>query len=150
MGPLNSPEVYEKGLDKLPNVILTGSKPITEVPQYLKFMDVTILPSLINKMSKSVYPLKINEYLAGGKAVIATNFSDDIRSFKDYIHIANDHQHFFELIDIAVNDYSEEKIKQRMAVANQNTWGDRVRQFWEIIETHSKKTAKSSYSTDNY
>jgi teichuronic acid biosynthesis glycosyltransferase TuaH len=150
VGPINSPEVSEKGLDQMPNVILTGSKPITEVPQYLKFMDVTILPSLINKMSKSVYPLKINEYLAGGKAVIATNFSDDIRSFNDHIYIANDHQHFFELIDIAVNDYSEDKIQQRMSVANQNTWGDRVRQFWEIIETHSKKTAKSSYSINNY
>lgn len=139
VGPINSPEVYEKGLDKMTNVVLTGSKRISDVPQYLKFMDVAILPSLINKMSKSVYPLKINEYLAGGKSVIATDFSDDIRSFRDYIHIADNHEHFIQLIDVAVNDYSVEKIKQRMAVANQNTWGDRVRQFWEIIEAHQRK-----------
>lgn len=144
VGPINSPEVYEQGLDKMPNVLLVGSKRIYDVPQYLKFMDVTILPSLINQMSKSVYPLKINEYLAGGKAVISTNFSEDIRTFKDYIHIADNHEHFIKLIDVAVHDYSEEKIQQRVAFANQNTWGDRVRQFWEIIDEHSEKKNKKT------
>jgi teichuronic acid biosynthesis glycosyltransferase TuaH len=139
VGPINSPEVAGLGLDKMSNVILTGSKKISDVPQYLKFMDICILPSLINKMSKSVYPLKINEYLAGGKAIIATNFSDDIRGFSDLIHIAKDHDDFVRLIDVAKEDYSDEKIKTRMAVASRNTWGDRVREFWEIIDTHNAK-----------
>ncbi len=146
VGPINSTEVYEQGLDKMPNVILTGAKKIQDVPQYLKFADVAILPSLVNKMSRSVYPLKINEYLAGGKAVIATNFSDDIRSFGDVIHIARDHSDFIRLIDIAVNDYNPEKIKQRVAVANGNTWGDRVREFWEIIDKHCEKMDKEVIS----
>jgi teichuronic acid biosynthesis glycosyltransferase TuaH len=142
VGPANSPEIYEQGLDKMPNVIMTGAKRIQEVPQYLKFMDVAILPSLLNQMSRSVYPLKINEYLAGGKACIATSFSDDIRSFKPMIHIAEDHDDFVRLIDVAVADYSDEKIKARVAVANSNTWGDRVKQFWEIVE---KKLQATSY-----
>lgn len=146
VGPINSPEVYEKGLDKMPNVILTGAKKIQDVPQYLKFADVAILPSLINKMSKSVYPLKINEYLAGGKACIATNFSDDIRSFSDVIHIAQDHDDFIRLIDVAVDDYSPEKIEKRVAIANTNTWGDRVREFWEIVDKHLEKTQQNTPS----
>jgi teichuronic acid biosynthesis glycosyltransferase TuaH len=97
VGPINSPEIYEQGLDKMPNVILTGAKRIQEVPQYLKFMDVAILPSLLNQMSRSVYPLKINEYLAGGKACIATSFSDDIRSFQPMIHVAETHDEFVRL-----------------------------------------------------
>jgi glycosyltransferase involved in cell wall biosynthesis len=144
VGPINSPEVVGLGLDKMPNVILTGAKKIYDVPQYLKFMDVCILPSLINRMSKSVYPLKINEYLAGGKAIIATDFSDDIRSFSKYIHIAQDHEDFLHLIDKAKNDYSEEKIKTRMEIASKNTWGDRVREFWEIIDEHQRKKIKSN------
>ena len=120
----------------MPNVILTGAKKITDVPQYLKFFDVAILPSLLNKMSLSVYPLKINEYLAAGKSIIATNFSEDIRSFSPLIRVANDHAHFINLIDAASTDYSDELIKKRMAVAEKNTWGDRVREFWEIIYQH--------------
>ena len=136
VGPKNSTEIAEQGLDRMPNVILTGAKKITEVPQYLKFFDVAILPSLLNKMSLSVYPLKINEYLAAGKSIIATNFSEDIRSFSPLIRVANDHAHFINLIDAASTDYSDELIKKRMAVAEKNTWGDRVREFWEIIYQH--------------
>lgn len=139
IGPINSPEVYEQGLDKMPNVILTGGKKIVDVPQYLKYMDVCILPSLINKMSKSVYPLKINEYLAGGKAIISTNFSDDIRGFKDYIHIAENHEDFIRLIDVAKNDYSDALIKKRILMASRNTWGDRVREFWQIVDKFQAK-----------
>jgi glycosyltransferase involved in cell wall biosynthesis len=102
-------------------------------------MDVAILPSLLNKMSLSVYPLKINEYLAAGKSIIATNFSEDIRSFSNLIRIADSHTHFNELINEAINDYSEEKIAERERVANTNTWGDRVRQFWEILNIHEDK-----------
>ena len=146
VGPINSPEVYEQGLDKMPNVILTGGKKIDDVPKYLKFMDVCILPSLINKMSKSVYPLKINEYLAGGKAIVSTDFSDDIRGFSDQIHIAQDHDDFIRLIDVAKDDYSTEKIEKRLHIASTNTWGDRVREFWDIIDMHlEQKEQKQGY-----
>ena len=139
VGPINSPEVAGLGLDKMPNVILTGAKKINDVPQYLKFMDVTILPSLLNQMTKSVYPLKINEYLAGGKSAVSTNFSDDIRSFGEYIHIAKDHEEFVKMIDVAIADYSPEKIAQRVKIASGNTWDDRVREFWEIVDKHTEK-----------
>ncbi len=139
VGPKNSPEISALGLDSIPNIIFTGAKKITDVPQYLKFFDVAILPSLLNKMSLSVYPLKINEYLAAGKSIIATNFSEDIRGFSDVIRIADDPAHFSRLIDAGVNDYSDELIRKRMAVAERNTWGDRAREFWEIIEQHEHK-----------
>ncbi len=141
VGPKNSPEISEQGLDKMPNVILTGAKKITDVPQYLKFFDVAILPSLLNKMSLSVYPLKINEYLAAGKSIIATNFSEDIRSFSPNIRVSNNHEHFIDLIDVASTDYSDDLIQKRMAIAEKNTWGDRVNEFWEIIYQHEHKMA---------
>ena len=121
------------------NVILTGAKTINEVPNYLKFMDVVILPSLINKMSRSVYPLKINEYLAAGKSAIATSFSDDIRRFQPHIRIANNHEHFVAMIDEAIEDYSEVKVQERMAIGESNTWGDRVNEFWDIVDTFLEK-----------
>jgi hypothetical protein len=40
------------------------------------------------------------------------------------------------LIDIAKDDYAEEKVRARMAVAATNTWDDRVREFWEIVDGH--------------
>lgn len=139
VGPINSPEVYSEGLDKMPNVILTGAKTIYEVATYLKFMDVVILPSLLNKMARSVYPLKINEYLAAGKSAISTSFSDDIRSFQPHIRIADSHDHFVQLIDEAIVDYPEHKVRQRMAIGESNTWKERVQEFWQITDAYFAK-----------
>jgi hypothetical protein len=133
IGPLNSNDYKEHGLDQLPNVILTGGKDINELPQYLQYMDVALIPFRINKQTKSVYPLKINEYLAAGKSVISTSFSDDIRSFESQIRLAKTHDEFIGWIDEAILDNSEEKIKARVALAETNTWTARVQQFWDIV-----------------
>ncbi|MEM6963897.1 MAG: glycosyltransferase [Bacteroidota bacterium] len=134
VGPINSNEVYELGIDKMPNVIFTGSKDIRSLPQYLQYMDVAIIPFLLNTLTKSIYPLKINEYLAAGRAVIATNFSEDIRTFAEVIHIAKSEDEFVHLVDQAIAEQTPEKVKQQVAVAHTNTWEARVQQIWDIVE----------------
>ena len=134
VGPINNSEVYELGMDKMPNIKFTGSKDIRSLPPYLQNMDVAIIPFLLNTLTKSIYPLKINEYLAAGRAVIATNFSEDIRTFKDVIHIAESEDQFVNLIDKAIEEQTPEKIQQCVDVANSNTWEARVNQIWDIVE----------------
>ena len=136
IGPGNQELLKENELDQLPNVILTGRKDINDLPQYVKFMDVAIIPFRCNKLTKSIYPLKINEYLASGRAVVSTNFSEDIRGFEDVIYLANDKEEFIQLINKAIAENSNELITQRRQVAKSNTWTARVRQFWEIINKH--------------
>ena len=139
VGPINNTEYAEIGLDKLPNVIFTGSKDINILPQYLQHMDCVLIPFLCNTLTKSIYPLKINEYLAAGKSVVASNFSEDIRSFKDVIGIAKSESEFINQIDIAINNNSEQTIKERVAVAESNSWKARVDQFWDIVVKHFQK-----------
>lgn len=136
VGPLNSDCYKDFGLDKMPNVILTGGKHIRELPAFLQHFDVAIIPFLKNKLTASIYPLKINEYLAAGKPVIATNFSEDIRSFADVVYIAENEENFVQSIDRAIAENSAELIEQRVLTAKQNTWTERVKQFWEIVDQH--------------
>ncbi len=142
VGPINSDEFYELGIDKLPNVITTGRKSIYDLPKYLKFMDVTMIPFLCNTLTKSIYPLKINEYLAAGRAVISTAFSEDIRGFRDVIYLADSHQEFIDQIDVALKENSSELEQKRFKVAQTNTWEARVEQFWNLVENHFVKTGK--------
>jgi teichuronic acid biosynthesis glycosyltransferase TuaH len=142
VGPVNSPEFYAQGLHKMQNVIFTGAKKITELPQYAQFFDVAIIPFLINEITHCIYPLKINEYLAAGLPVVATSFSDDIRSFSEVIYVANDENHFIRLIDTAIKENNTDRILQRAQVAQGNTWTDRVEQIWQIVENHVAKTGK--------
>jgi glycosyltransferase involved in cell wall biosynthesis len=144
VGPVNSPEFYKMGLDKMPNVIFTGGKHITELPAFLQHFDVTMIPFLLNKLTSSIYPLKINEYLATGKPVVATNFSVDIRGFSDVVYIADSQEEFLEKLNLAIAENDEQKVTQRFAVAQSNTWTERVNQFWEIVENTLEKRAVGS------
>lgn len=140
VGPLNSDCYKVYGLDKMPNVILTGGKHIRELPAFLQHFDVTIIPFLKNKLTASIYPLKINEYLAAGKPVVATNFSEDIFSFADVVYIADDEKAFLQAINKAIAENSAELIEKRVQTAKQNTWTERVKQFWSIVDEHLVKT----------
>ncbi len=133
VGPVFAEEVSSMGFDKMPNVKFTGSKKITELPNYLQYMDCVIIPYKLNTLTKSIYPLKINEYLGAGKPVVATHFSDDIYSFHDVAYIAENYDGFCQLIDKAIAENSDDKKAARIKRAEQNTWVARVEQFWEYV-----------------
>ncbi len=139
IGPINNTTCKEIGLDAMPNVIFTGGKRIEELPQYLRYIDCGIIPFICNTLTKSIYPLKINEYLSAGKPVVSTNFSEDISYFKEQIYLANNNDDFLKLIDTAINEDSEDKVEQRIALAQLNTWTARVDQFWEIVNNYLEK-----------
>lgn len=133
VGPIQTEEHIKVGLDKMPNVVFTGPKKITELPDYLKYFDCTIIPFVKNTLTKSIYPLKINEYLAAGRPVIAVNFSEDMYSFHEVAYVEDTHDSFIAAIDKAIQENSPEKVEARMKVAAQNTWTARVARFWDII-----------------
>ncbi len=134
VGPLTSPEYRTIGLTAYSNVITTGAKTIDQLPAYLQYFDCALIPFKKNTLTRSIYPLKVNEYLAAGRPIVATDFSEDIRSFGDVIYIGRTHSEFVELIDVAIRENNSARIQARTAVANTNTWAARVEQFWEFLE----------------
>lgn len=134
VGPLNSPEPATLGLDRLPNVVFAGPRPLQDLPPLLQHMDVALIPFRCNTLTRSIYPLKINEYLAAGKPVVSTSFSDDIRGFGDCIYLAEDRTAFVHLIDQALTEHDQGLIERRLKRARSNSWAARIRQLWDIIE----------------
>lgn len=137
VGPKTFDDYKVSGLDKRLNVCFVDAKAYHELPSYLSVFGCALIPFKCNAATRSIYPLKVNEYLAAGKPVVSTDFSDDIRSFKDVIAIASDHGAFLDLIARELNADSPEKIAQRVAAAGQNTWEARVNTMWKIIDTHT-------------
>ncbi|MEM9888800.1 MAG: glycosyltransferase [Bacteroidota bacterium] len=133
VGPTNSEDYLKLGLDQMPNVIFTGSKDINELPQYLQHFDCCIIPFLKNELTASIYPLKINEYLFSGRPVISTTFSEDIKAFKEVIHLADDHDAFLKQIHHAIQEDNADKIQARVNIARSNTWTHRVEEFWSVV-----------------
>jgi teichuronic acid biosynthesis glycosyltransferase TuaH len=133
VGPINSGEPAGIGLDRLPNVVFVGSRRLEALPPFLKHMDVVLIPFLCNTLTFSIYPLKINEYLAAGKPVVTSSFSDDIRTFADCTYLAEDHEAFLLKIEVALAENNPELVRIRTEVANSNTWEARIKQLWQEI-----------------
>lgn len=146
VGPKNSPEIAQLGLENIPNIVFAGSRRLEDLPQYVQHMDVVLIPFLKNTLTASIYPLKINEYLAAGKPVISTSFSDDIRSFGEVIYLAENHESFTGQVDKAIFENNPERIAARTAVANSNTWAARIAQLWEIVEKYSPKKGIGNFT----
>ncbi|MBL7808902.1 MAG: glycosyltransferase [Saprospiraceae bacterium] len=133
VGPLNSKEPEQIGLTRLPNVILAGARKLEELPALLKHMDCVLIPFLCNTLTYSIYPLKINEYLAAGKPVVSTAFSADIRTFANCCYLAEDHDVFLQQIEKALSENDSALITSRTKVAATNTWEARINQLGSLI-----------------
>ena len=59
-------------LRRLPNVHLLGSRRYDDLPDVLRGADAALVPYAINELTKSVFPMKIFEYLAAGLPVVTT------------------------------------------------------------------------------
>jgi len=54
------------------NVLLLGARPHTAVPAYLQHADVLVVPHVVDGFTDSLDPIKLYEYLAVGRPVVAT------------------------------------------------------------------------------
>lgn len=133
VGPRNHWNSTTIDLDAIPNLHFVGPKPIEALPTYLAHFDVLILPFLRNEVTKSIYPLKINEYLASGKPIIATPFSEDMAEFSKVVRLESDHDKFVKAINEELDSDSLEKRASRHQTASHNTWEARVAQIWNYL-----------------
>src|SRR5262249_8666142 len=70
------PQTDLSRLEKYPNVRFYGQRPHPDVPRYVKAFDVGIVPYRYTEYTANVYPTKLNEYLAMGIPVVATDLPE--------------------------------------------------------------------------
>ena len=132
IGEVSEPLVTQR-LKDFPNVTFIPPRQPADLPPLLAKWSVGIIPFVCNKHTYTIYPLKINEYLAAGLAVVATPFSllDD---FDHVIDVAPTPGQFVDALRRAVTDNSTARIKQRVDMAHRNSWTERAREFEAVIE----------------
>lgn len=59
-------------LDEAPNIHLIGARPADDLPEVLRGADIGLIPYAINDLTRSVFPMKVYEYLAAGLPVLTT------------------------------------------------------------------------------
>ncbi|QXV66478.1 glycosyltransferase [Mucilaginibacter sp. 21P] len=120
-------------LKKYPNVKIEGAKRPEELPAYLQTFSVGIIPFVKDDLTKGIYPMKINEYLAAGLPVVSTNFGD-ISDFASLVKITDDKQDFLEALLAEIGNDNAEKRTARLKTAEGNTWNKRTEELSDVIE----------------
>jgi polysaccharide pyruvyl transferase CsaB len=114
-----------KKLKAADNLFLLGPKKYEELKYYLKHFDVAMIPYKVDRITNSVFPVKLCEYMAGGKSIVTTNMKE-CRKFKSVL-VSENRDDFVQNIRRALllkNDMDYLKILTEEAYSNR--WEDRV------------------------
>lgn len=127
-------EAFQKSnLHQLPNVYFLGAKPPQQLPAYIASFDVCMNPQSVNAITIGNYPRKIDEYLAMGKPVIATE-TPSMTAFKEYVCLAASITEYIDGITNLLDKNDEALQKSRRQFALSHTWENSVRLIGAAVE----------------
>ncbi len=131
------------GLMALPNVTLVGSQPYKTLPAWAKSFDVAIIPYRQNRQVQNANPLKLREYLATGRPVVAVS-NPEIERFADYVKIADTRESFLKAIEQSIEVQSPEAEARRVASVAEMTWDNRVKEVVDrLLVALSRRHSRS-------
>ncbi len=120
------------------NVFFLGAKKQSDLPAYVHNFDVCINPQLLNQMTIGNYPRKIDEYLAAGKPVVATD-TKAMRFFDDFVYLCETPESYIMNIEKALAENANAGIKEkRIEFAKSHTWPASVNKLYDVIKNLKK------------
>ncbi|MEI6604262.1 MAG: glycosyltransferase [Verrucomicrobiota bacterium] len=129
VGPVreNHEDIREdvSALKGLPNVYFLGGKAALELPRYVNGFDVALMPYRKTPYTHYIYPMKMHEYFACGKPVVATEL-ENLKEFSHVLDFAEGVDNWIASIDRNLKCFTNECRESRVAVARENSWKERV------------------------
>ena len=119
-------------LDGFSNIYYLGKKPVSALPSYIQAIDVCLNPQAINDITIVNYPLKIDEYLAMGKPVVATR-TDAMEMFRGHIFLPETPADYPQAIAEALATDNVALKEERVQLAESHTWEKAVERIYAAI-----------------
>lgn len=109
----------------VPNIRYLGVRPHRMMQAYLSGFDVCLLPNLVNDFTRSLDPLKLYEYLAAGRPVIATpaGIPEELAPF---ISICDDAESLVRQATRFIERDGSDRVEARRAAVADATWEARA------------------------
>ena len=123
------------------NIHYLGSKPYNELPRYIAFWNVALMPFARNEATRFISPTKTPEYLAAGKPVVSTSIRDVVRPYGQHglVRIADEPIGFVDACEGAMAEVPTLRIAKADAFLKATSW-DRTWQKMSDLVTVALQT----------
>lgn len=121
------------------NIYYLGRKSYAELPEYLQYFDVCIIPFQLTPMTEACNPIKMYEYLSSGKPIVTTDMPE-VRNING-IYVGRTKEEFNQYIKEALEENDFVKKMNRMKIAKANSWASRAK----VVDAKLKESLKQSF-----
>jgi glycosyltransferase involved in cell wall biosynthesis len=133
IGPTDREEKM-KQLDKEnKNCIWIKKVAFEEIPQFLNYFDICIIPYLKNMHTKGILPIKIFEYFAAGKPIISTDLYS-LNPYQQEVYLAKNNKDFLKGIkQLSIENSNSEEKEKKINIAKAHNWKNLVKESQQLI-----------------
>jgi glycosyltransferase involved in cell wall biosynthesis len=133
VGPVGAgdPGTDVSALQGLPNVHLLGPRPYAGLPAVLRAADAALIPYAVNDLTRSVFPMKVYEYLAAGRPVVST----PLLSLEgvEGLAFADEPASFVEAVEGALSQGDPDAPARRRRIAEAHSWERRLDEIGALV-----------------
>ncbi|HXF44798.1 MAG TPA: glycosyltransferase, partial [Burkholderiaceae bacterium] len=116
------------------NVEFTGELPYDALPSYVHAFDVCLVPFKVVPLTLATNPVKVYEYLAAGKPVVAVDLPE-MAQFGKLVRVASDRAGFVAAVGEALREtQDDQRVEARRAFAARQTWAARALAIDEALQ----------------
>ena len=124
-------------------IILTGKKPYHEIPKFIAASDICLLPSYPDEqIMQDIVPIKMYEYMAMKKPVIATRLPGVMREFGEdngVVYADKPEDAVTKAMELIQNGKIEELGQKARSFVERYSWENITDQFEKILEKAIKE-----------
>jgi len=124
-------------------IILAGKKPYEEIPGFIAASDICLLPSYPwEPIMQDIVPIKMYEYMAMRKPVIATKLPGVMKEFGEdngVVYVDKSEDVIAKVLNLVQNGIIEEVGSRARSFVEIYSWENITDQFEEILEESIKK-----------
>ncbi|MGG4466542.1 glycosyltransferase [Paenibacillus alvei] len=134
--PKNQPkDLYD--LLALDNVYYLGPVEADKVPQYMKCLDIGLLPYKEIEYNKAISPLKLFEYIAAGIPCIGCGLPITTKYEKEnmYKHIPRDLELFIKTCNEFLDNNNSKLVKMREQEAEKHSWDKKLMEIYDYSQS---------------
>jgi len=119
-------------LKRYKNIFLLGIKKYNEIPAYLQYADVGIIPFKNSQLTRSVSPIKMFEYFAAGLPVVSTRI-EEAESLNPPAYFTDEPAEFVKNLKESFREGKNKK--EYFEFATNNSWDSRLSNILQVLKS---------------